>query len=159
MTKPALNPHVRLASFLLLALAGCTGAIDPGTDSEARAQEAALTRCPPSVPQSLAVPAGNRLAFSVDAAGEQLYACQQTATGFGWVFKPGFEVDTLLPTGTASAAAGQRYMVLKVAMTANDSLSALQIDSHVDDGNLNTGVVRYRKGAVDTLKFLIIPIS
>ena len=80
-------------------------------------------------------------------------------TGFGWVFKPGFEVDTLLPTGTASAAAGQRYMVLKVAMPANDSLSALQIDSHVDDGNLNTGVVRYRKGAVDTLKFLIIPIS
>lgn len=80
-------------------------------------------------------------------------------TGFGWVFRPGFEVDTLLPTGTASAAAGQRYMVLKVAMTVNDSLSALQIDSHVDDGNLNTGTVRYRKGAVDTLKFLIIPIS
>ena len=80
-------------------------------------------------------------------------------TGFGWVFKPGFEVDTLLPTGTASAAAGQRYMVLKVAMTVNDSLSALQIDNHVDDGNLNTGVVRYRKGTVDTLKFLIIPIS
>jgi prepilin-type N-terminal cleavage/methylation domain-containing protein len=80
-------------------------------------------------------------------------------TGFGWVFKPGFEVDTLLPTGTASAAAGQRYMVLKVPMTVNDSLSALQIDSHVDDGNLNTGTVRYRKGAIDTLKFLILPIS
>ncbi len=80
-------------------------------------------------------------------------------TGFGWVFKPGFEVDTLLPTGTASAAAGQRYMVLKVPMTVNDSLSALQIDGHVDDGNLNTGTVRYRKGATDTLKFLILPIS
>jgi prepilin-type N-terminal cleavage/methylation domain-containing protein len=80
-------------------------------------------------------------------------------TGFGWVFKPGFEVDTLLPTGTASAAAGQRYMVLKVPMTVKDSLSALQIDNHVDDGNLNTGMVRYRKGTVDTLKFLLIPIS
>jgi prepilin-type N-terminal cleavage/methylation domain-containing protein len=80
-------------------------------------------------------------------------------TGFGWVFKPGFEVDTLLPTGTASSAAGQRYMVLKVAMVVKDSLSALQIDSHVDDGNLTTGMVRYRKSTVDTLKFLIIPIS
>jgi prepilin-type N-terminal cleavage/methylation domain-containing protein len=80
-------------------------------------------------------------------------------TGFGYVFKPGFEVDTLLPTGAASAAGGQRYMVLKVAMTVNDSLSALQIDGHVDDGNLNTGTVRYRKGTIDTLKFLIIPVS
>jgi prepilin-type N-terminal cleavage/methylation domain-containing protein len=80
-------------------------------------------------------------------------------TGFGWVFKPGFEVDTLLPTGTSSAAAGQRFMVLKIAMPVNDSLSALQIDSHVDDGNLNTGTVRYRKGTVDTLKFLLLPIS
>ena len=81
------------------------------------------------------------------------------STGFGWVFKPAFEVDTLLPNGTSSASGGQRYMVLKVAMPVNDSLSALQLDSQFDDGNLSTGAMRYRKGATDTVKFLIIPIS
>jgi prepilin-type N-terminal cleavage/methylation domain-containing protein len=81
------------------------------------------------------------------------------STGFGWAFKPGFEVDTLLPTGTASAAGGQRYMVLKVVMPVNDSLSVLQLDGQFDDGNLNTGAMRYRKGATDTVKFLILPIS
>lgn len=81
------------------------------------------------------------------------------STGYGYVFKPGFEVDTLLPTGTASAAGGQRYMMLKIAMPVNDSLSILQLDGQFDDGNLNTGSVRYRKGTTDTLKFLILPIS
>ena len=81
------------------------------------------------------------------------------ATGFGWMFKPGFEVDTLLPNGTASASGGQRYMVLKVAMPVNDSLSALQLDGQFDDGNLTTGAIRYRKGTTDTVKFLILPIS
>jgi prepilin-type N-terminal cleavage/methylation domain-containing protein len=81
------------------------------------------------------------------------------ATGFGWTFKPGFEVDTLLPTGASSAAGGQRYMTLKVIMPVNDSLSAIQLDDHVDDGNLNTGSIRYRKGTTDTLKFLVLPIS
>jgi prepilin-type N-terminal cleavage/methylation domain-containing protein len=80
-------------------------------------------------------------------------------TGFGYVFKPGFEVDTLFPTGTASAVGGQRYMTLKVGMLVNDSLSALQLDGQFDDGNLSTGSIRYRKGTVDTLKFLILPIS
>lgn len=82
-----------------------------------------------------------------------------TSTGFGWVFKPGFEVDTLLPTGTTSVAAGQRYMVLKVAMPVKDSLSVLQLDGQFDDGNLNTGTVRYRRGTIDTVKFLILPIT
>ncbi|MGH9886341.1 MAG: prepilin-type N-terminal cleavage/methylation domain-containing protein [bacterium] len=81
------------------------------------------------------------------------------STGYGYTFKPAFEVDTLLPTGTASATGGQRYMVLKIIMPVNDSMSILQLDSQFDDGSLSTGSVRYRKGATDTLKFLILPIS
>jgi hypothetical protein len=81
------------------------------------------------------------------------------STGYGWTFKPGFEVDTLLPTGTASTSGGQRYMTLKVAMPVNDSLSALTLDNQFDDGNLSTGTIRYRKGTTDTLKLLILPIS
>ena len=81
------------------------------------------------------------------------------STGYGWTFKPGFEVDTLLPTGATSTATGQRYMTLKVAMPVNDSLSVLMLDGQFDDGNLATGSIRYRKGTVDTLKLLILPIS
>ncbi|MGH7619580.1 MAG: prepilin-type N-terminal cleavage/methylation domain-containing protein [Gemmatimonadaceae bacterium] len=82
------------------------------------------------------------------------------STGYGWIFKASFEVDTLLPTGVASAAAGQRYMMLKVIMPVKDSLSALTLDSQFDDGNLLTGSIRYRAAAAaDTLKFLLLPIS
>jgi type II secretory pathway pseudopilin PulG len=80
-------------------------------------------------------------------------------TGFGWTFKPTFEVDTLLPSGSASARGGQRYMVLKAIMPAHDSSSAMQLDRRFDDGNLTTGTIRYRKAAIDTVKFLILPIS
>jgi hypothetical protein len=50
-------------------------------------------------------------------------------------------------------------MTLKVAMPVNDSLSVLMLDGQFDDGNLTTGSIRYRKGTVDTLKLLILPIS
>jgi len=82
------------------------------------------------------------------------------STGYGWTFKPGFEVDSLLPTGVAITAAGQRYMMLKIIMPVKDSLSALYLDSQFDDGNLQTGAIRYRAAAAaDTLKFLLLPIS
>jgi hypothetical protein len=35
----------------------------------------------------LAVPAGNKLAFHYDAVGVQIYGCDATATGYGWVFR------------------------------------------------------------------------
>lgn len=82
------------------------------------------------------------------------------ATGFGWTFKPNFEVDSLAPAGVASIASGQRYMVMKVIMPVKDSMSALSLDSQFDDGNLQTGSIRYRTApAADTLKFLLLPIS
>jgi len=82
------------------------------------------------------------------------------ATGYGWTFKPGFEVDTLAPSGVASTAGGQRYMVLKVIMPVKDSISALSLDSQFDDGSLLTGSIRYRAApAADTLKLLVLPIS
>jgi type II secretory pathway pseudopilin PulG len=80
-------------------------------------------------------------------------------TGFGWTFKPAFEVDTLLPSGAASARGGQRYMVLKAVVPARDSSSVLQLDRRFDDGNPTTGTIRYRKAETDTVKFLILPIA
>ncbi len=82
------------------------------------------------------------------------------STGYGWTFKPNFEIDSLAPTGVASVAAGQRYMMVKVIMPVKDSMSALSLDSQFDDGNLQTGSIRYRTAAAaDTLKFLLLPIS
>jgi prepilin-type N-terminal cleavage/methylation domain-containing protein len=85
------------------------------------------------------------------------------ATGFGLSFNSNFDVDTLPVSGAASVAGGQRYMVLSVPMkigatTVNDSLSILDLDRQFDDGVLLTGSIRYRTGAIDTLKFLLMPI-
>jgi len=79
------------------------------------------------------------------------------ATGFGLSPANSFGVDTLAVSGVASSASGQRYMVISVPM--KDSLSALELDREFDDGAYATGSIRYRRGAVDTLKFLVMPIS
>jgi prepilin-type N-terminal cleavage/methylation domain-containing protein len=76
-----------------------------------------------------------------------------------WAFEQTFEIDTLLPSGSASVSGGQRYMVLKRVVPRGDSLSILRLDRRIDDGDLTTGSMRLRKGAADTLKFLILPIS
>jgi len=76
-----------------------------------------------------------------------------------WVFEQAFEIDTLLPSGSASVSVGQRYVVLKAVVPRSDSPSILRLDRRFDDGDLTTGAMRLRKGAVDTLKFLILPIS
>ena len=109
MTTPIKSSYARLAALLWLAsTAGCAAAIEPADtdDGEAQAQEAALSQCPPEVPQNLAVPEGNRLAFSFDAVGEQLYVCQQTATGYGWVFRAPV-ADLFKPNGNI---AGTHYV-------------------------------------------------
>ena len=76
-----------------------------------------------------------------------------------WAFDQTFAIDTLLPSGSVSVSGGQRYMVLKAALPRSDSLSILRLDRRFDDGDLTTGSMRLRKGAADTLKILILPIS
>ena len=76
-----------------------------------------------------------------------------------WAFVQTFEIDTLLPSGSASVSGGQRYVVLKAVVPRSDSLSILRLDRRIDDGDLSAGAMRLRKGAADTLKFLILPIS
>ncbi len=90
------NFRILCAASLLLALlgVGCTAAIDSGVDGELDSETAAGTatsltlHSPPAVPAALVVPAGNRLAFAYDAAGEQVYECRVDAAGaYAWVFK------------------------------------------------------------------------
>jgi len=69
---------------------GCGGeATGPqlsGDVEEIGAVNAAI--CPPAAPSpSLVVPSGERLAFSFDAVGVQIYACAASGSGVGWVFQ------------------------------------------------------------------------
>ena len=68
----------------IMLFAGCTAAIgEPGAEEADELSSA----CQPQVPPALAVPAGNKLAFVYDATGVQIYGCDATATGYGWVFR------------------------------------------------------------------------
>jgi hypothetical protein len=73
-------------ALLLITVGGCSGAVESEDQGDVEAQSAALSHgAAPDVPAALAVPEGNRLAFLLDASGQQIYGCQATATGFGWV--------------------------------------------------------------------------
>ena len=78
-----------LVGALALVLAGCGGAVDESNSSDttgATSQE--LKRCPPAVPDpSLAVPAGNKVAFELDAVGVQIYTCQASGAAYSWTLK------------------------------------------------------------------------
>jgi hypothetical protein len=75
------------ASFSAVAIAlvsGCTAAVGEPVTGE---NEEVSSACVPEVPPALAVPEGNKLAFYYDAVGVQIYDCNATATGYGWVFR------------------------------------------------------------------------
>jgi hypothetical protein len=95
--------RVALASALA-ALAGCASAVEQREQGEIDAQAQAL-RPAPEVPAVLTVPAGNRLAFYLDATGQQVYVCQQTATGHGFVLQAP-DADLYKPNGRI---AGSHY--------------------------------------------------
>lgn len=73
--------------FSCIALGGCGASIDSeDRDDDVASQAAALAHGgAPEVPAALAVPEGNRLAFVFDASGQQIYGCQATTAGYGWV--------------------------------------------------------------------------
>lgn len=76
-----------ITALFLVSLAGCSGSVESEDElGDVEAQTAALSdRETPDVPAVLAVPEGNRLAFVLAAIGQQIYGCQATATGYGWV--------------------------------------------------------------------------
>src|SRR5512139_1259970 len=73
-----------LAALGLFFLSGCGAAGDEAaTDDESAASASeALQTCPPPVDTTIAVPAGNKLAFSYDATGAQIYSCQVSGTAY-----------------------------------------------------------------------------
>lgn len=68
--------------FVFVVLAGgCASEVE-----EVGGVEEAL-HCAPTTPPEIAVPAGHRYAFSLDAVGVQMYECRATAAGgYAWAF-------------------------------------------------------------------------
>jgi hypothetical protein len=69
----------------LWVIAGCTASLSLG--SAAAEPGRGPSPCGGEVPPPLAVPAGNDLAFALDAEGVQVYACAASAASFGWAFQ------------------------------------------------------------------------
>lgn len=80
-------------------------------------------------------------------------------TGSNYSITSAFDSVTLAFTGTARTA-GIKYMI--VYLVGVDTTTAVLIDNAIDDGNTQTGVIRWRKHTgveQDTLKFLAVPIA
>lgn len=75
---------VALSGIAVALFAGCASEV---VDPAAVENDELSAACAPHVPTALAVPAGNKLAFYYDATGAQIYGCDATATGYGWVFR------------------------------------------------------------------------
>src|SRR5688572_9105797 len=90
---PARAPHVSpgmikssSSGSLACALGACILSVACGAHpDDVGTEEAALSsKCAPAMPDpTLNAPAGNKLAFTLDAVGVQIYTCQAS----GWVFQ------------------------------------------------------------------------
>jgi hypothetical protein len=75
----------RASAPSLLAAVSCMGQVEPASEAPQLAlSNAALATCPPKIPPELAIPEGNRLAFTFGASGVQRYTCP--ADGSKWTF-------------------------------------------------------------------------
>jgi hypothetical protein len=77
---------VKAFCFVVLALGAVACGSAPGQDDAVTSGEE-LASCPPPVPAEIAVPPGNRLDFSLNATGVQIYECTATPTSFDWIFQ------------------------------------------------------------------------
>ena len=87
----------------LLVLAASTMAISP--ENGLGEPPGSASTCGGELPAGLAVPAGNDLAFELQAEGVQVYACGETSGAFAWTFQAP-EAKLLEPGGKP---AGSHY--------------------------------------------------
>ena len=118
---------VLFASLALASLGGCVGVVEDDSEVEASAQ-ALSVKCAPEVPDVLAVPEGNRLAFAFDAVGQQVYTCQSSGGGYAWVVTP--DADLLKPNGEIAGAhyGGPTWEALDGSTVVGAKVSAYTAD-------------------------------
>jgi Protein of unknown function (DUF3455) len=77
-----------IALLSALALLPACAAVDDEPSADVASVGAALKSRLPTIPEGLAVPAGQRLAFTLHAEGVQIYDCKAGADGaLAWVFR------------------------------------------------------------------------
>jgi hypothetical protein len=97
--------QVRIALLAAFMATGCVATVEDSDDSSASAAQL-LSSCLPNIPEALAVPQGNKLAFVLQAEGVQIYDCKAAADGsVAWVFRAP-EADLL---GRHGRVAGSHY--------------------------------------------------
>jgi hypothetical protein len=121
----------RLVLACALALAGCAGMTDSNADNPVSAADEALAlACAAKAPPEIAVPQGNRLAFRLKGVGAQVYTCNMTATGYGWVLKAP-DADLFFPNGhlAGSHYAGPTWEALDGSTVVGMKLNAVTVDT------------------------------
>ena len=80
-------------------------------------------------------------------------------TGYDGTFTSTFDTLSLATTGLTFSATGTRY--LRIRLAGFDSTNALRLDQKMDDGNLETGQIRWTvaTATADTLYYLTIPVQ
>jgi hypothetical protein len=107
------------------------------------------SRCGGELPPSLAVPAGNDLAFALEAEGVQIYACAVSAASFGWAFQApearlsetsGPVAGTHYAGPTWESTDGSRVVGAKLEATTPDAAAIpwllLRAASHAGSGRM-----------------------
>ena len=89
MTMPLRRTLLTLTALGTAAgfTSGCGPGDEPASAAPAAAAAAAAANPCASVPAALVVPAGNELAFALDAVGVQIYDCKDPGTGPAWAFR------------------------------------------------------------------------
>lgn len=96
----------RLVLACLVVLTASCAADTDDLDHDVSGLAAQALSCPTPTPPALAVPSGNRLAFSLFARGTQDYVCKQASDGsYAWTF---VEPDAVL-YGPFGHVAGHHY--------------------------------------------------
>lgn len=112
------------------------------------AAEPARGTSPAEVPPSLAVPAGNDLAFTLEAEGVQVYACAVSGASFDWAFQApearlsesGLAAGTHYAGPTWESADGSKVVGAKVEAATPDAAAIpwllLRAASHAGSGRM-----------------------
>jgi hypothetical protein len=153
MNPTKLLPMLLACAGVSLTAAGCAGAID---DTEhAQSTSEALSSCLPEIPAAIAVPDGNRLAFTLLGDGVQIYACQATASGQAWVFQEP-QANLYWKNGflAGSHYKGPTWEALDGSTVVGTKLAAATVDATAIPWLLLQGTSHTGKGLMDKVTYV-----
>jgi hypothetical protein len=150
---------MRLLPFALLgALGACVAPVESGAgEDEALTSSAqSLSSCLPEIPEALAVPDGNKLAFVLQAEGVQIYDCKAAADGSAsWVFRAP-EADLFGQRGRLAGShyAGPTWEALDGSTVVGSRLAGATVDASAIPWLLLQAASHTGKGRMSKVTFI-----